>query len=376
MQSGRVTLAQVAEKAGVSKAAVSLVLNGRRNTGISEETAERIRVAAAELGYVPNPAARALRTGKTNALGFISDQVTVTRYASGVIREVLSQASQRDHVVIMAETESDPKNMDVAVEIMEGRQIDALIVALMWARHVKIERRPAGLPMVVVNGLAEGLPAVLPDEYTAGKQAVEYLLAYGHKKIALIGRAKTHLNPDVSATISQRMGGIDAAMKEAGLTFITEGPGATWRPELGYRRGLDILADTDRMPTAVIAANDRVAFGVYQAAHSLGIRIPHDLSVISFDDEPLADYMMPGVTTLRLPYPEMGRLGVELLLGSNAHPTDSLARPVNAKVLQPDEVFWDPIKTAARYLVPMPLIERESVSWPRDVEQKKLKLSN
>ena len=112
----RVTLADVAERAGVSKTAVSLILNDRPGSRLSQELATRVRAAAAELNYRPNPAARSLRLGKTEIVGFVSDEVSITRYASAMIRGALDVAQQHDHTVLIAETGSDPERRDQAVK--------------------------------------------------------------------------------------------------------------------------------------------------------------------------------------------------------------------------------------------------------------------
>ena len=140
------------------------------------------------------------------------------------------------------------------------------------------------------------------------------------------------LDPDISATIGARYAGIDDAMAEGGLTFAHQVTGTNWEPDLGYRGLLEII-DVASV-TAVVTANDRVAFGVYQAAAEQGLRIPYDLSLISFDDEYLASYLRPQLSSMQIPYLEMGRLAMDLVLDG------------------------DP---PAQSLVPMPLQERDSV---------------
>src|SRR6476659_7992556 len=120
----RVTLADVAERAGVSKTAVSLVLNDRPGSRLSDAVVERVRAAASELNYRPNHAARSLRVGKTQIVGFISDDVAITRYASAMIRGALDAALHYEHTVLIAETGSDPGRREQAVQAMLDRQPD------------------------------------------------------------------------------------------------------------------------------------------------------------------------------------------------------------------------------------------------------------
>lgn len=337
----RVRLADVARLAGLSSSTASSILNGRLvPPRVPEETVRRVREAAAELGYAPDPTARGLRTGRSGTIGFLSDEVTVTRFASAMIRGVLDASESREHVVLITECDQRAERMTRTVETLRSRRVEGLVIGLMRARRIESPPGLGRLPAIVANGTAPGLRAVLPDERRAGREAVEYLVAQGHREIAVIGRTPEAEDPAVSVTIARRFEGIDAAMAAAGLRFVHDVRGAVWEPPLGYDGTLETL---DRAPgvTAVLAANDRVAFGVYQAAQARGLSIPDQLSVMSFDDEQLAAYLRPEVTTMRLPYLEMGRTATELLLDAVAADTR--------------------LEGEAEVLVPMPLVERGSV---------------
>lgn len=335
----RITLADVARRAGLSASTVSFVLNDRPGSRIPQETAERVRAAARELGYTPDHQARGLKTGRSATLGFISDEVTVTRYASGMIPGILDTAEARHHGVLMTETGHRESRVRDAVADLRSRRIDGLVVGLMQAREIgnDLASRVDGLPTVMLNGVSSGLPAVLPDEYTAGRRTVEYLLQRGHRSVAVVGRSDEHADPRMSVTVKERFRGMDDAMREAGLEFEVEVPGADWEPEKGYLAAPTVL-DVPSV-TAVVAGNDRVAIGLYQGFQEAGTSIPEDMSVISFDDEPLASYMRPGLTTTQLPYARMGQVATDLLLD---------------RVTAGEDV-------PERTLVPMPLVERASV---------------
>lgn len=331
--SKRATVADVARLAGLSPTTVSMVLNNRPNTRLSQDAAQRVRAAAAKLNYRPNPAARGLRMGKTRTVGFISDEVTVTRYASAMISGLLEVAEERDHTVLISESGRRVDRISSALELMLDRQADGIVFGLMGAKQVEVPTASIDVPVVLANATStSGLPSVLPDERRAGHDAVRYLIDRGHRRIAFVGRSEALYDPALSATVGSRYAGLDAAMSEAGLEFVHQVDGMYWEPELGYRGTHEILDATT--VTAVVAANDRVAFGVYQAAQERGLRIPDDLSVVSFDDEYLASYLRPALTTIRIPYLEMGRTAMELVLDA------------------------DP---PAQTLVPMPLQERRSV---------------
>lgn len=347
MPQKRVTIAQVALAAGVSVTTVSLVLNNKPGSRIAPATAKKIRAAAQELGYLADPTARSLRTGRSRTIAFISDEVTTTRYASALIRGTLDVAAEHDHLVLMAETPFDSPGLPAAIDALAARRVDGFVFALMRSRHVRIPRLPRQTPAVIVNGTATVddtdwvLPSVLPDELTAGHTAASHLLDAGHRRIALVGRSAELLDPQVSVTITHRLAGIDQALAHAGLTTAFEVEGAAWEPELGYRAGHQIAefnaAHPDDPVTAVICANDRIAFGLY---HS-GLNAPDSMSVVSFDNEELASYLHPGLNSVQIPYLEMGRIAATLILEPTALRSHK--------------------NTGDALLVNMPLVTRQSV---------------
>lgn len=329
----RPTLSDVAERSGMSKSAVSMILNDRPGSRLSAEAAERVRTAAAELGYRPNPAAQSLRLGRTGTIGFISDQVTITRYASGMIRGVLDAARSRGRTILMTETGGSEDLRD-AVEEMTDRRVDGLIIGLMAARVIDVPKIRNDIPVALVNGRSDaGHPSILPDERGAGAVVAEHLIARGHHRIGVIGTIP-HVagDPRRSATIAERFSGIDDTLARAGADVVREQVEG-WTPEVGYTH-LHRLLDAHPDRTAIIAGNDNVAFGVYQAMAERGLQVGRDVSVISFDDEELAGFQRPGLTTARLPYEEMARHGIEMLVGE---------------------------RELAHERIPMPLIERHSV---------------
>ena len=327
----RPTLADVARESGMSKAAVSMILNDKPGTRLSAEAAERVRAAAAKLDYRPNPAAVSLRHDKTQTIGFISDHVTLTRYASGMIRGVLGAAKQRGYTVLM--TETDRHELADAVELMLDRRVDGILVGLLDARMIDLPE-VRYVPLVVINGTSSREhPNVLPDERTAGQAIAGLLIEAGHRRIGLIGDIPRVMgDPRASVTIGERFKGLDGALDAAGIVAV-RAVVDDWQPHVGYEYGLRMLTEHPEL-TAIIALNDNVAFGVYQAVAKLGLRIPDDVSVVSFDDEEVAAYQRPGLTTARLPYEEMAQRGVEMLIGD-----------------------YEPSHT----MLPMPLVIRESV---------------
>ncbi|HWM36084.1 MAG TPA: LacI family DNA-binding transcriptional regulator [Streptomyces sp.] len=344
MPSSRVTQADVARHAGVSRTTVSFVLSGRKDMRISIEARQRILGAANELGYRPNLTAQSLRTRKTHTIGLVSDIVASTHYAGEMIQGALEAALERDHLLYFAETGDDPKVEEKLLQGMLDRQVDGMIHAAMSTRR---SRRP-GLshehPTVLLNFLDESgdFTCVVPDEEAAGAQAVRMLLDAGHRDgIHVVGGHHfTAETPEGVHAGHERMRGIEKAAATAGvrLSGVAECDWST--PEGGYRAARTLLdGEADAVPTAVICCNDRLAFGVYQAVSESGLSIPQDLSVISFDDSELASWLSPPLTSIALPHHELGRRAVSLLLSGNLKPTI--------------------------HRIPMPVRRRESIAAPR-----------
>ncbi|MFM9441258.1 LacI family DNA-binding transcriptional regulator [Streptomyces acidiscabies] len=318
---GRVTLADVARHAGLSVTAASLVLNRRPGTRISEEAQARVFAAAEELGYRPNVAARSLRTRKTATLAFVSDAVATTRFAGDMIRGALEAARERDHVLLIAETQGDPEAERQAVEAMLDRQIDGFVYAAMACRRLTVPPAMASRPTVLLNAdSTEPVAAILPDDERAGHDVATLLLAHGHRRIAVIGRADAvERDPRRSLAAGPRLRGIRRALEPYGLRLTPGGRADAWEPADGYEAMRGLLSRRTP-PRGIVCMNDRLALGAYQALAEAGLSVPGDVSVVSFDDDPIAGWLRPGLTTAALPHERMGRLAVETLLDQEARP--------------------------------------------------------
>lgn len=339
MSSKRATLADVARLAGLSPTAASMILNGRPDTRLSQDAHDRVNAAAEALGYRPNVAARALRTDKTLTIGFISDVVATTRFASGLIKGALEAAEAAGHVVLVLETGGDPAREAEAIAAVLDRQVDGIIFATMRARELFVPDIPAGTAVVMLNASnPRHATSVLPDELEGGARAVELLVEQGHRQgIVLLGQ-NDEVEKDAfrSATVARRVAGIRAAMKRNGLEFEAEESIWLWEPEEGYK-AMNALLERGVPVRAVVCMNDRIAFGAYQALADAGLSVPRDVSVVSFDNDELAAYLRPGLTTVALPHETMGKRAVELLLAG---------------------------ATENEILIPMPVITRASIGVP------------
>lgn len=319
MAGKRATLADVARLAGLSPTSASMILNGRPNTRLSQDAHDRVFAAAEALGYRPNVAARGLRTEKTLTIGFISDVVATTRFASGLIRGALQAAEDARHVMLVLETEGEPAREAEAVAAVLDRQVDGIIFASMRAREFFVPELPEGIGVVMLNATNPRHPAsVLPDEYVGGRLAADLLTRRSRRAIALIGQ-NDEVERDVfrSATVARRVAGIRSVMAERRLSFIEETSIWLWEPDEGYTATCALM---ERHPEvdALLCMNDRLAFGAYQALADLGLSIPDDVSIVSFDNDEIAAYLRPGLTTVALPHEQMGRRAVELLLAGES----------------------------------------------------------
>jgi LacI family transcriptional regulator len=323
-RSNRVTLAQVAARAGVSSTAASFVLAGRTDQRIAEETQIRVRAAAEELGYQPNLTARILRTGTSGTIALVSDFVTSTPYASAAVRGALEAARRHDTLLYIAETLGDPDLEERLLQGLIGRRVDGFVYATMFTRTATVPKEIRDLPLVLLNCTSPDVdaPQVVPDERKAGATAARALLDAGHRDgIFFVGS----LPPGITGgpqwggleagALPERRRGVDAELKRAGVELAGVLYPPDWDPEPSRVAVAGLLA-TGHEPRALICANDRVAMGAYQALAHAGLRIPQDVSVVSFDDSELAGWLEPGLTSIALPHEELGRTAVELLLQS------------------------------------------------------------
>jgi LacI family transcriptional regulator len=334
--STRVTLADVAKLAGLSRTAASMILTGRPDTRLSAEAHAKVMAAADQLGYRPNVAARSLRTDRTQTIAFISDTVATTRYASGLIRGALQAAEDKQHVMLVLETRGEPAREIEAIHAALDRQVDGIVFAAMRAREIFVPDVRLTVPVVMLNSTSARFAiSVLPDEERGGRDAVRLILDSGVRDgIALLGQSDVaEVGLFRSETVARRVRGIRAEMRRHRLRFVGEESCWNWEPDEGYKLARKMLK---RDPTiqALLCMNDRLAFGAYQALHDLGLHVPNDISIVSFDDDEIAAYLRPGLTTIALPHEAMGRLAVELLLDGHK---------------------------AKAHLVPMPVIQRGSL---------------
>lgn len=351
MVSRRVTLADVARAAGVSPSTASLVLSGRgTELRISEGVQERVRATSVDLGYRPNIVSVGLRKGATRTLGFVSDSVATSQLAGDMIKGAIDAAREQGYLLFIGESEGDPGSEKNLLDAMADRQVDGIVLASMFTRQRPL---PAGLdrvPTVLLNTLPEGpspLPSIIPDEVEAGRAAVRLLLDAGHRQIHLLGAGPLPGDvPDGTVAGTERLAGILEVLDAAGLQAASGTRLEPWHPPDGWA-ATHALLEAHPDPGAIICFNDRLAFGAFQALQEAGRSIPGDVSVVSFDDHPLAGWLRPGLTSFAIPHEALGRTAVETLL---AVVTDK------SRAVTSDPAADGPVRR-----LPMPLRVRGSV---------------
>ena len=310
MSKRRVTSTDIAKATGVSRSAVSLVLNGRGDGMVDAGKQARIRAVARELGYVPNASAVNLRRQRTATIGLVTDAIASAPFAGPLLSAASDVALEAGYMILTIDTWQHPDYVDGAMATLRARDVDGLIYADAGLRQIEGLEAPPGIPLVLANAYVadDSLPAFIPDDEGGGRAAAELVLRAGHRRIAFITG-----NPDSPATV-QRVRGFTAALNDAGLPVGDSIVPALYSLSSNHAAALELLRRPDR-PTAILAANDRGATGVILAAASLGLSVPGDLSVVGYDDEQfLAAEVPPGLTTIALPHREMGRRATADLL--------------------------------------------------------------
>jgi len=301
------TIRDVAKAAEVGLATVSRVLN---NSGyVKPETRERVLHAAEQLGFVPNMVARSLVRKTTSTIGLVIPDIT-NPFFPAVTRGVEDAASEAGFTVFLCNTDNDPAMEAQDVRKLRERMVDGIIFVGTTDRRELVESLLAeNVPVVVTDRLVADLEvdSVLVDNVAGAKAACRHLLDLGHTRIAhAAGHRQTR-------TGQERFTGYSQALLDAG--FPADDSLVAWgdfTTESGYRVAQVLLGRTPH-PTAIFAGNDMMAFGVLRAAQEAGISVPDDLSVIGFDDIQMAGLFRPGLTTVRQPAYDMGRVAMSLL---------------------------------------------------------------
>ena len=317
----KVTSLDVAKRAGVSRSAVSRVFTP--GASVSERTADKVRAAAAELGYRPNVLARAMLTGKSKIIGLVVAYLDNHFYPT--VLELLSEALEREgyHVLVFMAAHTANDIEDVVSQILDY-QVDGLVLASVALSSNLADRcRASGVPVVLFNRKleAEGELAVVSDNRMGGRLAAEHLVSLGRTRIGHIA------GWEGASTQRDREAGFMEGLRAAGIGLYAREVGDFRLPRA--KQAARRMFNTPERPDAVFVANDFMAFGVMDVLRSeLGLSVPDDVALIGFDDVPSAAWPAYSLTTIRQDAHAMVLATVDSLLseisGTEVSPPDPL----------------------------------------------------
>ena len=300
-----VTIRDVAREAGVSVATVSRALNGHAN--VAEPVRKQVEAVAQRLRYSPHGAARSLSSRSTQTIGVVLPDLH-GEFFSELIRGIDAVARARGRHLLLSSYHGDPEQQAAALRAMRGR-VDGLLVMSPFADQPGfLEENLPPLPAVLVNThqAEPAWPAFEVDNHAGAMAMTAHLLALGHRRIAFIA------GPEHNYDAQERLRGFREAIAAHPGASGCEYPG-DFDEATGHRAGQAILAAGER-PQAVFAANDMMALGCLYAFAQAGVRVPQDIALAGFDDIPLARFVHPSLTTMRVSIAQLGGRAVERLL--------------------------------------------------------------
>ena len=305
----RPTLADVAAAAGVSTVTVSRVIEG--SVKVSDSTRDRVHTAMDELGYFGNATASHLVSGRATSIGIVTSNTADYGYAA-TIHGIEKRARELDMSVLISVIEGDDvRSVRKVVSTVASHALGGVVVLDFDAgAHAALPALPKYLPAVVATGQSDGSgidrPYIQMDEYEGGGLAARHLIELGHRSIFILA-------PHDTRPTERRSLGILDALTQARLPHYPVIRCADWKPRSGYNGANELLDNYGDQVTAIACANDEVALGAIRALLDRGLRVPEDVSVIGFDDHPLAAFASPPLTTIRQDFDTVGELSFSLL---------------------------------------------------------------
>jgi DNA-binding LacI/PurR family transcriptional regulator len=310
----RVTSKDVAEKVGVSRTTVSLVLNDVKGIQISSETRQKVLDTAAELKYVPNAAAQALASSRTKAIGLVltrtQHHIATDAFLPSIISGLLTTAKKQNIRILIDWVEMDHQE-SAYFELAHTRRIDGMILSTPRLNDTGLKAlENLDIPTVLLGSIAESnLHYVDVDNVSAAEKAVAYLISLGHKDIACI----TNAPPEYTSAPERIRGYKNALLKQEIPINEALVRYADFDPDSGYECMKSILQSGEKF-SAVFVASDNVAIGAKSALREAQLHIPDDISIMGFDDIPWAKYSDPPLTTVQLPAESIAQSACTLLL--------------------------------------------------------------
>lgn len=319
----------VAAKANVHPSTVSRVLNPHTRSMVSTAVADRVSRIANEMEYRSSPLAAGLRTGRTHTIGVLIPDLTNPMFPP-IIRGIERSLAEQGYIAILADSNNNQKNESAIVESLKSRHVDGLILATAIRRDAEVNACvEENIPLVLVNRTidARSVTAVINDDEYGIALAVSHLAGLGHRSIAYVG------GPQNTTTGHDRYLAFRKLMRSGQFKAQAElmHNCKAFTTAAGHQGLLSIL-NTKRKFTAVVAANDLLALGCYDAIAEFGLECPGDISVTGFNDMPFMDRVQPPLTSLHIPHDEIGVQAARLLLARIRDPES----PVRTVKLLPE----------------------------------------
>jgi len=302
----------VAKKANVSFMTVSRVINGHNN--VKKETKEKVLKAIMELGYYPNAAARALNRNKTNVIGIIVpyyEHYLASPYFVELLLEIEKHMALKGYDLIFNTSKTKKFSHNDYSILYKQRKVDGLIILAPSIHEKSLEKLVyENIPFVIVGGMEENkyINCVDIDNIKGTREAVQYLLNLGHRRIGLVAGILYVMDG------RQRLQGYIDTLNSHNIEIDND---LIFKGDFTEKSGYDALYyffSLKLPPTAIFCSNDHMAVGLYKAAHEKNIKIPDDLSVIGFDDIKLASFLTPPLTTIKQPIDTLGKTTAELII--------------------------------------------------------------
>ncbi|WEX74315.1 LacI family DNA-binding transcriptional regulator [Sinorhizobium numidicum] len=309
-----VSIKDVARLAGVSDKTVSRVVNKEPN--VHADTLQRVEAAIVSLGYVPNMAARLIRSNRSRTFGIITDFISTTPYSGDIVRGIQDWANANGRTVFLANTNGSLERERETWRTFQSHRIDGVLYVTMYHRVIDPESGDVHIPTVLVNcrpGPNRSYVSIEPDDFQGSRDLTKYLLEQGHRRIGYI-----RLNPRLLGA-QLRYEAFREAIRDAGLSEQNLNVRLGMDGQIGeennyvFAAATEILTQPER-PTAIMCGNDEMALQAYIAALSLGLSIPTDVSIVGFDDfRTVSHALKPELTTAALPYYDLGYCSAERL---------------------------------------------------------------
>ena len=325
---GRPTMTDVARIAGVSQSSVSLVLNQMTGARISADTHQRVLDAARQIGYELPAIRRETTNGaERRTIAYLVDEISTSPHPVVNLDGARDFAFGQDYLVAAHVTRSNPELEEATIAaIKRDKSVLGVIYSTIFTRRVTLPASLDGMPTVLLNCYAEPRRhvSIVPGEVAGGFAATAHLTDLGHRRIGFInGEPWMDASQDRLKGYRQALATVDVAFDEG---LVRNGD---WLPLTGYHMARELLA-IDPALTAILCGNDLMAIGALEAASEMGIKVPDDVSIMGYDDQELARYTHPPLSTLVLPNYEMGQRAAETLLDMTVHGKE--VRPMMVKL--------------------------------------------